>query len=254
MAGDWIPMRIDLAEDPAVMEMAEALEMPEPHVVGCLHAIWSWASRQCNAGSVTGVTVESLGRVTGCVQVAKAMLDVGWLVQSEVDGKQVIQFPKWDRWMSQSAKSRALTAKRVAKLRGEKCNGVSVTESLPEKRREEKSTEYKEKKKAPPVGETFYSMDGFNLSTHVDTPEVRQALNDWITYKRGYKKAGMTALCHKAHNMGTPERVIAAVEHSLAGKYSGLFEPGGNGHKLSTQPIDKVGEILKRTQGNANPK
>jgi hypothetical protein len=252
MAGDWIPMRIDLAEDPAVMEMAEALEMPEPHVVGCLHAIWSWASRQCNAGSVTGVTVESLGRVTGCVQVAHAMCEVGWLVQREVDGKQVIEFPKWDRWMSQSAKSRALTAKRVARLRSEKCNGVSVTKSLPEKRREEKSTEENIKKKATPVGETFLSADGFLLPANIDTPDVRKALNDWIAYKRGYKQAGMTALIRKATEIGDPGRIIAAVEHSLTGKYAGLFEPGGNGTSHQTKPVDRVGQILGRTK-NANP-
>lgn len=251
MAGDWIPMRIDLAEDPAVMEMAEALEMPEPYVVGCLHAIWSWASRQCNAGSVTGVTVESLGRVTGCVQVAREMLNVGWLVQVEVDGKQVIQFPKWDRWMSQSAKARALTAKRVARMRNEKCNGVSVTESLPEERREEKSTEENTKKKKPPTGETFYSVDGFCVPQAIDLPAVRAALNDWIAYKHGYKKAGITALLSKAARMETADRVIAAVEHSLAGKYDGLFEPTSP-QQLKQQPEDRVGKILARTQGHAN--
>lgn len=137
MAGDWIPMRLDLDEDPAVIEMAEALAIPEQCVVGYLHKIWSWASRNCNDGSVTGVTLQSLGRVTKCERVPELMAKVGWLDVSESNGRPVITFPNWERWNSQSAKRRALTARRVSKHRTEKCNAPSVTESLPEKRREE---------------------------------------------------------------------------------------------------------------------
>jgi hypothetical protein len=148
MAGDWIPMRLDLADDPAVMAMAELLGMPEPCVVGYLHTIWSWASRHCNDGSVTQVTPEALGRVTRCAKVPEAMLRVGWLECGEIDGKPVITFPNWARWLSQSAKSRVLTSRRVAQHRQEKCNGVSVTESLPEKRREKKSKKESKPKKS----------------------------------------------------------------------------------------------------------
>jgi hypothetical protein len=243
MAGDWIPMRIDLAEDPAVMEMAEALEMPEPYVVGCLHAIWSWASRQCNAGSVTGVTVESLGRVTGCVQVAREMLNVGWLVQVEVDGKQVIQFPKWDRWMSQSAKARALTAKRVARMRNEKCNGVSVTESLLEKRREEKSTEEKKKTPLPP----------FVFPSELDTEEFRTAWANWKQHRKDIRKpltpASIAAQMKQFSGWGVA-RSVAAIEHTICKGWQGIRE--GDTKPTSKPTTDRVGAILARTQGHAN--
>ena len=132
MAGDWIPMRLDLAEDPAVMRMAEMLGMPEPCIVGYLHTIWSWASRQCDAGSVTGVSPKSLGRVTRCETIPDAMVAVGWLEEVEIDGTPSIRFPNWERWLSQSAKSRALTARRMASKRLRDSDAASVTESSPQ--------------------------------------------------------------------------------------------------------------------------
>lgn len=39
MAGDWIPMRLDLYEDPAVTFMAERLGEREEVVVGYLHRV-----------------------------------------------------------------------------------------------------------------------------------------------------------------------------------------------------------------------
>jgi hypothetical protein len=139
MAGDWIKMRVDLVDDPSVIWMAEQLGLPEPCVVGYLHTIWSWASRQCNDGSVTGVTLASLQRITHCDHVADLMVKVGWLEVLENDGMTVLRFPKWERHNSQSAKQRGLTQLRVAKIRSKSCNGESVTKTLPEqeKRREE---------------------------------------------------------------------------------------------------------------------
>lgn len=139
MAGEWIKMRLDLADDPAVIEIADELGIDEQCVVGYLHAIWSWANRHCNDGSVTGVTLESLSRVTRCGRVPELMVQVGWLEVSEIDGKPVLHFPNWERHNSQSAKSRAVTATRVRQHRQKSGNGHSVTQALPEKRRVEKS-------------------------------------------------------------------------------------------------------------------
>lgn len=129
-------MRLDLPEDPAVMAMAEALAIPEECVVGYLHKIWSWASRQCNGGSVTNVTLLSLERVTRCAQVPQAMAKVGWLVEREIDGVPVLDFPNWERWLSESAKKRALSTRRVQRLRAKNCNADGVTKTLPEQEQE----------------------------------------------------------------------------------------------------------------------
>lgn len=136
MAGDWIKVRVDLADDPAVLAMAEALQLPEPCIVGYLVLLWSWASRHCNDGTVTGVTLEKLATVTKRPDLAPAMIAAGWLEYSTDGPRPLIRFPAWDRHNSQSAKSRALTTRRVAKHRAPrppgKSNAPGVTEPLPD--------------------------------------------------------------------------------------------------------------------------
>jgi hypothetical protein len=79
MAGDWIPMRLDLYEDPAVTYMAERIGQREEVIVGYLHRIWAWASRQSQDGCVKHVTLTSLGRVTSLPDFPQLMADAGWL-------------------------------------------------------------------------------------------------------------------------------------------------------------------------------
>lgn len=149
MAGDWIQMRCDLADDPAVIEMAAAVNLEEDYIVGKLHRLWSWADRQVQNGNVTGVTAEWIDRYLSVPGFAAAMVSAGWLV---VESNSVT-FPKFDRYFSQSAKQRALTALRVAKHRAKPCNDSDVTKTLPEKKTVEKKTKEKkteEKKKTTP--------------------------------------------------------------------------------------------------------
>lgn len=141
MAGDWIPMRTDLGDDPAVIGIAVATNLDEPGVVGRLHRIWAWASWHTVDGDAKGVTLGWINRHVGCEGFAEAMQKVGWLIVSKTG----VRFPKYEVWNSQSAKKRALTSKRVALHRSQNCNADSVTETLPER---EKSR--KEKKDNPP--------------------------------------------------------------------------------------------------------
>lgn len=55
MAGDWIKMRISLAEDPAVIAMAAVLGESEFTIVGRLHHLWGWADVQSRDGHARGV-------------------------------------------------------------------------------------------------------------------------------------------------------------------------------------------------------
>jgi hypothetical protein len=48
------------------------------------------------------------------------------------------------------------------------------------------------------------------------------------------------------------ERSIKAMRHTISQGWQGIRED--DSRPANGQPIDKVGEILKRTQGNANPK
>ncbi len=133
MAGDWIKMRADLDEDPAVIGIAILLGMDEDHVVGKLWKLWRWANLQTIDGNAVGVTETWIDRYICVTGFASAMCKVGWLVIN-ADG---FSIPKFDRHNSESAKERALTLARVSKHRAKKRNAETVTKPLPEKRRGE---------------------------------------------------------------------------------------------------------------------
>lgn len=144
MAGDWIKVEENMPDKPEVAEMAELLDLDMDSVTGKLIRVWVWATRNCNGDGVTSVTAKKLlDRSTDCKGFADAMIKVGWL--GENDGE--LFFPHFDRHNGKTAKSRALASKRVEKHR----NAVSVTNPLPEKRREEKS---KRLPPNPPLGGT----------------------------------------------------------------------------------------------------
>jgi hypothetical protein len=152
MAGDWIPMRCNLLDDPAVIAVAGSTGLDEYAVAGRLLKLWAWANQhtldgnaRCNAPGVTETWVD---RYVAHPGFAAAMVAAGWLVR---EGS-AVAFPKFDVWNSQAAKRRALTARRVAGHRAggnadrnadrnAPCNAASVTAALPEKRREETKVE-----------------------------------------------------------------------------------------------------------------
>ena len=160
MAGDWIKFEISTSEKPEVWAMAQALGIDADAVVGKLLRVWAWFDQQTpdgNAASVTtsvtsalpsryqgvtsGVTKALLDRRVSVTGFCDAMISVGWMIESEG----VVSLPNFDRHNGKTAKTRGLTAKRVASHKA-KSNAGSVTSSvtlaLPreEKRREEINT------------------------------------------------------------------------------------------------------------------
>jgi len=69
MAGDWIKMRMDLPDDPAVIGITERTGLDGDTVVGKLFRVWSWANRQTIDGNASGVT-EAWLTVTSALQVS----------------------------------------------------------------------------------------------------------------------------------------------------------------------------------------
>jgi len=144
MAGDWIKMRVDLVDDPAVIHLASVLSIDEYAVVGRLHKLWSWADKHCDNGHAKSVTFVWINRYIGHELFAESLQQVGWLDEYS-DG---VTFPKFDKHNGKSAKIRAEAQERKRKER----NTPEVTEesgqmsqvlcdesvTREEKRREEK--------------------------------------------------------------------------------------------------------------------
>jgi hypothetical protein len=146
MAGDWIKFETATSDKPEVWAMAQSLGIDADAVVGKLLRVWAWFDQQTQEGNAVGngasvtssVTKALLDRRVGVSGFCESMILSGWMA----DDGQSLTLPNFDRHNGKTAKTRAMTAKRVATHKA-KSNATSVTSSvsgaLPreEKRREE---------------------------------------------------------------------------------------------------------------------
>ena len=109
MAGDWVKFEHTTPDKPEVWQIAELLGIDGDAVVGKLLRIWVWADQQTTDGNARSVTFALLDRISGVTGFAEAMAAVGWLVKE--GGK--VRFINFDRHNGKTAKTRALSAKRV---------------------------------------------------------------------------------------------------------------------------------------------
>jgi hypothetical protein len=145
MAGDWIKMEMELSDKPEVHYIANALTLDPDAVVGKLFRVWSWFNKHTVDGNAHGVTFLLVDRICGVTGFGEAMSFAGWLEQRD----KVLHMPNFEYHTSESAKKRALTAKRVANHKAKsnaEGNAASVTSALP---REEKR---RDKTPLPPSG------------------------------------------------------------------------------------------------------
>lgn len=183
MAGDWMKIELELPDKPEVHAIASKLNLDPDAIVGKLIRIWQWFDKHTTNGNAIGVTCALPDRISGVTGFGSAMMFVGWLEQNDTG----LTMPKFDRHTSNSAKTRALTGKRVSKLR----NGDSVTKTLPEKRREEKILK-------PLTPTELLSLLGVPDQVAKDWMKVRKAKRAPLTetalddLKREAEKAGIT--------------------------------------------------------------
>lgn len=154
MAGDWIKMRVDLRDDPAVFKLADLLAIDELHIIGCLYSFWSWCDKHAVDGHVDGATSRLIDKVSGRSGFADAMVEVGWLSVTDTG----ILIPHFERHNGESAKERGLKNARQARWRASKSLDVDAAPSTPpstnastreEKRREDISSTVVEDKRSP---------------------------------------------------------------------------------------------------------
>lgn len=133
MAGDWIKMTHALPEKPEVLAIARKTGLGRFDVVGRLFVMWRWFDANTLNGNAPGVTLVTLNECLfgegSATNFTHAVADVGWLEESEGG----VAVPNFDSHISESAKTRAQTAKRVAKAKGKAKTGnaACVTSPLP---------------------------------------------------------------------------------------------------------------------------
>lgn len=272
MAGDWIPVRIDIHEDPAVIAISVAVGLDEYAVVGRLHRLWGWANRHLSSGNAPSVTDQWIDRYVSAPGFAAAMLAAGWL-RSRSGG---VEFPNYDRWNSQSAKRRALTAQRVKRSRNANGNAPGVTPALPEKRREEDNK--KEPPPNPPPGGTAGEQPGNHrerkppdpgaesvpVPGELDRPAFLAVWADWLADRkaRGKKVTARAARLQLADLLPLgADRATECVRASITKGWTGLFperfaapagagSPGGKPNHRTAEEVEAMRRNLLNHPSN----
>lgn len=135
MAGDWIKVEKATARKPEVLTIAAELGIHPDHAFGLCVRFWSWCDDHMSDANARGVSAALVDALLDRSGIATALVKVGWLRVR--DGS--LEVPNFDRHLSQSSKTRALTKERVARHTTKKTNAPSVSKALAEKRREESS-------------------------------------------------------------------------------------------------------------------
>jgi hypothetical protein len=214
LAGDWIKVEKATARKPEVLRIAGIMGIHPDHAFGLCIRFWCWCDDQLNTPNAHGVSdslVDSLVERSG---FASALLEVGWLQARNGS----LAIPNFDRHLSQSAKQRALTARRVAKhtckTKPKSANGVSVSSALPR--------------------EESFSIGSItkDLPLSLRNKEFEERLAQWMNYKSGrkesYKPQGLAAMISRADKLATAHgvaKVIDAMERAMANGWQGWDQP-----------------------------
>jgi hypothetical protein len=175
MAGDWIKVEVATSTKPEVYEIADALGMQPDEAFGKLVRLWCYFDQNLRSGNDGSVTTSLVDRITGKDGFGDALLSVGWLERTNKG----LRIPNFDRHNGQTAKKRALTARRVALHKKRNGNASVTLDALP---REEKRREVKA------MGSQPASSDGDGAKrTRKRLPatpcptqfEVTQEMSDW---------------------------------------------------------------------------
>jgi hypothetical protein len=177
MAGDWIKMRMDLPEDPAVYKLASLTKLDRLSIVGRLYAFWAWADRHAVDGRVDGASSTVVDDIVRFDGFADALVSTKWLVI----GDDFIEIPNHDRHNGESAKERGLKNARQARWRDKKSTSVDVpastSPSTGASTREEKRREDKDKSADEPRfdARAELSLRGVQQQTATDFIALRKA-------------------------------------------------------------------------------
>lgn len=116
----WIKLETHIFDKVEVFSMAQELNLDPDSVVGKCARVWAWFDANTTDGVTKSVTTALLDRYCGVTGFSKAMVNVGWMV---LEGGN-LYLPNYDRHNSQTAKDRALGAKRAAKHKKNKDLGI----------------------------------------------------------------------------------------------------------------------------------
>jgi len=232
MSMDWIKVRECIHEDPAVLRMAANLGTRPEHIVGYCVKFWSWVSRNCHAGSVTGVTLVSLECVLNLPGFCDELRKVGWLEVEDVDGEPCIKIPKFDRHLSQGAKARALARDRQRSSRSTRHADVT---NMSRSERDKTVTRERERVRERDIYTHTHGDGSFS-----DLDDTRaEAVDRWCDYREsqtGQRPADeVISAILRERGAWSPEQFSAAVDFSIARQAKSILDPAISFEKAAAE-------------------
>jgi len=218
MAGNWIKVEYHTPDKPEMLAVANDLGMDPDMVFAAWFRLWRWADANLSRdGHAASVTLALLSRTSGVTGFAESFAKVGWLV-AERGG---VTFANFDRHNGNSSKQRHLGTLRQEKKR----HAASVTLSASASKTVSLSSS------EGGVGET--KTDHPPFPDDLATDNFRAAWDDWTAYRREaklrkYVATGIKKQFIRLQEMGH-DRAIAAIGHSIAQGWQGIYEPSGRG-------------------------
>lgn len=230
MAGDWISVRVDLARCREVLVIARGSKRPRHEVAGLLVDFWAWASAETADGRIVDASVDALVDAVGAdARFWECVISVGWL---SIDGESLM-IPKFDRWLSNGAKSRMMKSYRQKRWRAGKSDvdgnvdgNVDAGESTSSSTKEEKRREERGSARTRDNGNgDWESLTPFPKG--FDRADVRAALRDWIGHLAAQKPIlDVPLTASKAmQRYATPAEFIEAVGFAIANNRDFLGRP-----------------------------
>ncbi len=251
MAGDWIKLEKSTLTKPEVLAIAETLGVHRLHAFGLCVTFWSWCDDQlksCHAASVTEKMIDNVIGVTG---FADALISVGWLRRREGS----VEIPNFDRHMSASAKTRALSGKRQQKRRHENDvkNHDSVTVASRSERdkcvtREEKRREENKDKQQPSSSDD--PEDEILLSVPIaDSPRVLNLTRKQLELWQGFypKIDVLTHARECAAYLATNEAKQKPTEQGTKTYVNGWLGRKSNDPKFYLKPMETPSIYVQKT-------
>ena len=257
MAGEWIPIRIDLFDCPQVVRILSEI-CPDcvrdsservrrtSEVVGALVRMWSLFDRYTDDGELKGYSEKLLDQVVGIDGFSRAAALVGWL-EVLPNG---LKMPEFSRYLSTSAKARLKDAQRKRDERAASESCPKNVRTNPDRNRttEQKNTEEKKDNANPPIspkGERL-KFDASKVSLPIQTEAFKEAWNLWCQHRTEIKKPLKPTSCDQQLKQLADwgeARAIAAIRYTVAKGWQGIQEPDVT--KRNGKPYNpEVGDIF----------
>ncbi len=210
--------------------IAAHLEIDPDAVVGKLIRLWTWFDIHTLDGNAPLTQRALVERSVGCVGFIDAVVLAGWLHIK----KDRIVVHDFGKFISKSAKKRALGRQRSAVHASQKTNAPSVSASSSSSH----SSFKKEKSSRPKKPQTSADL---KVPDYLATDTGRKSIDEWLDHRRDIGKPATVAMMGKLFKQHeSADSFSAAVDHSIGGGYQGLFEPRGNAHSGKTPALPQL--------------